>query len=201
MTASASAVRGGYTAGVLEVEHAGGTVAVPPPPAPSLAEGEFCFRSRAKEFKLLIRDVKGTVLPNGESIPGERVWIKFTPHITGLFGEYVTSDPNELFYLRCATGELCLKHKGPLEACAKRGMRCRPLEQAGEVWQAEAQVEEYATTRAAQLVSELTSQPGLLEKVQEMGFTLEPVAKKAGRREKATEKPAADETQAGGLNV
>lgn len=200
MTASASAVRGGYTAGVLEVEHAGGTVAVPPPPPPMLQDGEFCFRSRAREFKLLLKDVKGTILPNGESIPGERRWIKFRPHASGLFGEYVTADPEELFALRCATGELCLKHKGPLEACAKRGLRCRPLEQAGEVWQAEAQVEEYATTRAAQLVSELTSQPGLLEKVQEMGFTLEPVTKKAGKREKP-EKPTADETQAGGLNV
>lgn len=200
MTASASAVRGGYTAGVLEVEHAGGTVAVPPPPPPTLAEGEFCFRSRAREFKLLCKDVKGTILPNGESIPGERLWIKFRPHASGLFGEYVTADPEELFFLRCATGELCLKHKGPLEACTKRGLRCRPLEQAGEVWQAEAQVEEYATTRAAQLVSELTSQPGLLEKVQEMGFTLEPVAKKANGRREKSEKPQAEET-AGGLNV
>lgn len=200
MSASASAIRGGYTAGVLEVEHAGGTVAVPPPPPPALSEGEFCFRSRAREFRLLLKDVKGTVLPNGESIPGERRWIKFRPHPSGLFGEYVTADPEEIFALRCATGELCLKHKGPLEDCEKRGLRCRPLEQAGEVWKADSQVEEYATSRAAQLVSELTSQPGLLEKVQEMGFTLEPV-KRAGRREKPERAERPEEPPAGGLNV
>ena len=201
MSPPAPAIRGGTPAGVPGVEPAGGTVAVPPPPPPALAEGEFCFRSRAREFRLLLKDVKGTVLPNGESIPGERRWIKFRPHPSGLFGEYVTADPEEVFALRCATGELCLKHKGPLTECQGRGLRCRALEQAGEVWEADAQVEEYATSRAAQLVSELTSQPGLLEKVQEMGFTLEPVTKKAARRERPEKNEKGEDPPAGGLNV
>lgn len=198
---SATAVRGGRSAGVLEVEHAGGTALVPPPPPPPLDKeaGERCFRSRGREYRFLVKDTRTVVTPNGEPIPGERDWLLFKPHASGMFGEIVTADPKKIFVLECLAGIRCAKpeHKGRLlDECRAKKLPCRALEIEGEVWEAEGQVEEYDELRAQQMLQELKERPQLREKLRSLGdaselFQLGEPQRPARQPRKRDEKPPA----------